>query len=273
MSTLRPHPRDRLGVFSHAVCGIILSDAQVIFASHDGDIHVGVVNNHVVPVRRAHLGDVVRDGALVDFSGCSRWWIGLYAGVPGRSIHVWNGLTEELVFVGGTLTDPESVRGWHLLTESTDFIARVRVPTHDSAVACTSLRVIVLDLANHGIILGDEEIQRGLIVGSVDASNSAFVIVDARGLASVRRVDTMDEICSFTVRGATHRPVLGCMNTGYVIMCAGGVFRVWEADRGQNLYSFTERVGEVTAVVADERYVAACSSDTSIHLWDFGAQQ
>lgn len=194
------------------------------------------------------------------------------AGVPGRAFHVWNGLTEELVFVGGTLTDPEAVTGWHLLTDLTDFIARVRVPTHDSAVACTSHRVIVLDLTNHGIILGDEEFRRGLIVGSVDASDSAFVAVDARGLASVRRVGTLEEICRFTVRGATQRAILGCMNSGYAIMCAGGVFRVWEVEHGVHLYSFRERVGEVTAVAADERYVVACSSDTSMHLWDFGAQ-
>ncbi|KAG5551359.1 hypothetical protein RHGRI_009690 [Rhododendron griersonianum] len=272
--TLRPQHRHLLGRFSRAVSGIILSDAQVIFASHDGDIHVAMVNNGA-PVRRAHLGAVVNDGALVDFSGCSRWWVGLYAGVPGRAFHVWNGLTEELVFVGGTLTDPEAVTGWHLLTDLTDFIARVRVPTHDSAVACTSLRVIVLDLTNHGIILGDEEFHRGLIVGSVDASESAFVAVDARGLASVRRVATLEEICQFTVRGATQRAVLGCMNSGYVIMCTGGVFRVWEVEHGAHLphlYSFRERVGEVTAVAADERYVVACSSDTSMHLWDFGAQ-
>lgn len=176
------------------------------------------------------------------------------------------------MFVGGTLTDPEAVMGWHLLTESTDFIARVRVPTQDSAVACTSLRVIVLDLNNHGIILGDEEFHPRLIVGSVDASSSAFVVVNAVGRASVRQVGTLEEICRFNVGGATRRAVLGCMNSGCVIMCTGGVVRVWEAEHGQYLYVFEERLEEVTEVVADERYVVACSSDTSIHLWDFGAQ-
>lgn len=72
-------------MFSRAVSGIILSDTQVIFASHDGDIHVAMVNG-VAPVRRAHLGAVVNDGALVDFSGCSRWWVGLYAGAKHNSV-------------------------------------------------------------------------------------------------------------------------------------------------------------------------------------------
>lgn len=217
-----------------------------------------------------------------NFFGTSKklWYYQVYkwcfclscAGVPGRAFHVWNGLTEELVFVGGTLTDPEAVTGWHLLTDLTDIIARVRVPTHDSAVACTSLRVIVLDLTDHGIILGDEEFRRGLIVGSVDASDSAFVAVDARGRATVRRVGSLEEICWFQVRGATQRAVLGCMNLGYAIMCVGDLFRVWEVEHGEYLYSFRERVGEVTAVAADERYVVACSSDMSMHLWDFGAQ-
>lgn len=79
LSTLRPQHRELLGRYSRAVSGIILSDAQVIFASHDGDIYVAMVNNGA-PLRRAHLGAVVNDGALVDFSGCSRWWVGIYAG-------------------------------------------------------------------------------------------------------------------------------------------------------------------------------------------------
>lgn len=52
-----------------------------MFASLDGDIHVAATDNAAVPYRRAHVGDVVNDGALVDFSGCERWWVGLYAGL------------------------------------------------------------------------------------------------------------------------------------------------------------------------------------------------
>lgn len=79
MSTFHPHHRDRLGRFSRAVSGIILSDVQLVFASLDGDIHVVVIGD-AAPPRRAHLGDVVNDGALVDFTGCDQWWVGLYAG-------------------------------------------------------------------------------------------------------------------------------------------------------------------------------------------------
>lgn len=79
LSTFHPHHRDRLGRFSRAVSGIILSDVQLVFASLDGDIHVVVIGD-AAPPRRAHLGDVVNDGALVDFTGCDQWWVGLYAG-------------------------------------------------------------------------------------------------------------------------------------------------------------------------------------------------
>ena len=79
VSTFHPHHRDRLGRFSSSVSGIILSDTQVVFASLDGDIHVAMIN-YPNPPRRAHPGEVVNDGALVDFTGCNRWWVGLYAG-------------------------------------------------------------------------------------------------------------------------------------------------------------------------------------------------
>ncbi|CAH2068776.1 unnamed protein product [Thlaspi arvense] len=274
LSTLRPHHRDdRLGRFSRAVSGIILSDNRVVFASLDGDVHVAPTNDGLPP-RRAQWGDVVNDGALVDFSGCDRWWVGLYAGVPGRAFHVWNGETEELVFVGGSLTDPAAVMGWHLLNELTDFVGRVRVTSHESAVACTSHRFIVFDLGNLGLVLADEELQRGLIVSSVDAADDAFVAVDSRGGAIVRRVSTLEELFAFNVRGASQRVLLGCMNLGYVLMCSGGVIRLWdwEGENGRYLYFLRERVGEVSAMVADDRHVAACVSDNTIHLWDFGAQ-
>ncbi|GFZ07561.1 transducin/WD40 repeat-like superfamily protein [Actinidia rufa] len=269
--TFRPLPRDRMGQFSRAVSGIILSDTRLVFASRHGDIHVALTNN-AAPVRRSHMGDAFRDGVLVDFSGCSRWWVGLYAGVPDRAFHLRDADTEELLFVGGVLTNPESVMGWRLLVDVTEFVGRVRITSQESVVACTSLRVIVLDLANPGVVFCEEEILPGLIVGSVDACDAAFVIVDARGTASVRRANTLEELCGFNVSGASQRNVLGCMNPGYALMCAGGVIRAWEIDNGVYCYSFRERIGEATAMVADDRYVAASTSDTSVHLWDFGAQ-
>ena len=86
VSTFHPHQRNHLGPFSRAVCGLFFSDNRLIFASLDGDIHVASVN---VPgaTRRAHLGDVVTDGVLVDFAGCNQWWVGLYAGNSNRLIN------------------------------------------------------------------------------------------------------------------------------------------------------------------------------------------
>ncbi|CAI9765771.1 unnamed protein product [Fraxinus pennsylvanica] len=271
LATFYPQHRDRIGRFACAVSGIILSDAQLVFATLDGDIHLVVING-VNPLRRVHLGDVVNDGALVDFTGCNQRWVGLYAGLPGRAFHVWNSETEELVFVGGSLTDPEAVLGWHLLYELTDIIGRVRVTSHESAVACTNIRLMVFDLRNEGIILGEEEFDRRIIVGSFDANNDELLLImDMRGNASVRRVATLEEVCRFTVRGAYQRGILGSVNGGYALMCVGGVIRVWEMVHGEELYNFGERIGECNAIVSDERHVAACSANATIHLWDFGA--
>jgi hypothetical protein len=214
---------------------------------------------------------VVRDGALVDFTGCDRWWVGLYAGAAGRAFHIWDGVTEELVFVGGSLTDPETVMGWHMLTDATEFVGRVRVTNQEMGVACTSSRVIVFDLRNQGVILGEEEYGIGVVVTSLDVGDGVYVTVDGLGMASVRRVATMEEVCTFNV-GASGGLVMGCMNMGCVLRSAGGVIRVWGAEHGEYLYRFRDRVGQLNAFVANERHVAAAGTDTTIHLWDFGAQ-
>ncbi|CAN4097479.1 unnamed protein product [Withania somnifera] len=271
LSTFHPHHRDRLGRFSRAVSGIILSDVQLVFASLDGDIHVVVIGD-APPPRRAHLGDVVNDGALVDFTGCDQWWVGLYAGVPGRAFHIWNRETEELVFIGGELTDPEALMGWHQLTEVMEIIGRIRVTTQETAVACTSLQLMIIDLQNQGIIIRAQPSRRGIIVASFDARNESLVAVDSRGAASVRRANDLEEICRFNVRGASQRGFVGCMNGGYALMWTGNVIRVWDIEHGAYLYSLRERIGDINAIIADERYVAACSGDATIHLWDFGAQ-
>lgn len=79
LSTFHPHQRNHLGPFSRAVSGMFFTDNCLVFASLDGDIHVVSINVPGAP-RRAHLGDVVTDGVLVDFTGDNRWWVGLYAG-------------------------------------------------------------------------------------------------------------------------------------------------------------------------------------------------
>ncbi|KAJ9169940.1 hypothetical protein P3X46_018081 [Hevea brasiliensis] len=277
--TYLPQHRDRLGRFSRALSGIIINDAHLVFATLDGDIHVAIIHSNEAP-RRVHFGDVVRDGVLVDFTGRGQWWVGLHAGVPGRAFHIWDSNTEQLIYVGGLLTDPDSVRAWHTLTELTELIGRVRITKHESVVACTSQRLMVIDLRNPEVILHEEESRRGIIVGCFDVWNDAFVVVDSRGLGIVRRVNTLQEVCRFNVR--PQRGAMGCINGGYALMCAGGVIRVWEIEEHEGgdigelreyLYNLRERIGDVNALVADDRHVAASSSEGSIHVWDFGAQE
>uniref|UniRef100_A0A7N0VAY1 Transcriptional regulator STERILE APETALA-like n=1 Tax=Kalanchoe fedtschenkoi TaxID=63787 RepID=A0A7N0VAY1_KALFE len=276
VTTLRPlvRPRLRLGRFSSAVSGIVISHegSRLVFATLDGDIHVTTVMDGGTPLRRAHAGDIVRDGALVDFTGCDRWWVGIFAGVPERAFHIWNSESEELLFVGGTLTDPEALIGWHMLNDVTELVGRIRVSSRETAVACTSLRLIIFDLNNQGLILGESEPRRGIVVGALDVAGEVYMTVDTRGTATVRRVDDMTEVCRFNARGVPRRGLLGCINTGYAFLCAAGAIRVWEVERGGYLYNFWERIGATNALIADDRHVAASCNHSTIHLWDFGAQ-
>lgn len=225
----------------------------------------------------------MHDGVLIDFTGCSRYWVGLYAGLAGRAFRIWewDGQRAVLTFVGGALTDHNTLMGWRMLTEFTEFVGRVRLTSRESVVACTSSRVIIFDLRNQGVVLGEREYRRGIYVTSVDVNNEAYIVVENRelgnqnrGLAIVRRVDTFEEVCrfNFSLRAQRNVNVMGCLNQGYALMCVGGVIMVWEVEQqGEYLYSFRERIGEeVIAFVGDDRHVAA-SCETGIHLWDFGA--
>jgi hypothetical protein len=52
--------------------------------------------------------------------------------------------------------------------------------------------VIVFDLRNQGVILGEEEYRIGVVVTSLDVGDGVYVTVDGLGRASVRRVATME---------------------------------------------------------------------------------
>ncbi|KAI4384921.1 hypothetical protein MLD38_003005 [Melastoma candidum] len=272
LGTYQPHHLGGLGLHPRAVSGIILSDSRLVFATLDGDVHVvpiGVAGQ----LRRAHTGDVVNDGALVDFTGCSHWWVGLYAGVPGRAFHIWDDNSEEVVFIGGSLTDPESLMGWRMLTELTQFVGHVRVNDQETAVACTNTRVVQIDLRNHGVVIGEQRYRRGVIVTATDVNNEAYIIVDTRGIATVRRLVTSEQVCRFRVSGAAQGRAIGCMNSGYAVISAGGTIGTWEVHHGEALYSFGDGLGEVLAIIADDRYIVASLNDATIHLWDFSAAQ
>ncbi|KAI4325055.1 hypothetical protein MLD38_030483 [Melastoma candidum] len=270
IGTYQPHHPGGLGLHPRAVSGIILSHSRLVFATLDGDIHIVMISMEG-DLRRAHIGNVVDDGALVDFAGCKHWWVGLFAGVPGRAFHIWNGETEELVFIGGSLTDLESLIGWRMLTELSQFVGRVRVTDHESAVACTSSRVIHIDLRNQRVVLGEQN-RRDLIVTSMDVNHDSYMIVDSRGVATVRHLVTSEQVCRFRVRGPGHGRAIGCMNLGYAIVSASGAIGVWGLEQGEFLYSFGNGFGAVISIVADNQYIAAYSGNATLHLWDYGAR-
>uniref|UniRef100_A0A803QIJ4 Uncharacterized protein n=1 Tax=Cannabis sativa TaxID=3483 RepID=A0A803QIJ4_CANSA len=110
VSTFRPRTRAMLGQFSRAITGIVITNNhRLVFGTLVGDIHVALINGPP-QTRRVFEGNAVDDGVLVDFTGCGRWWVGLYAGVPDRAFHIWDSNTEQLISVGGALTNPDSVR-------------------------------------------------------------------------------------------------------------------------------------------------------------------
>lgn len=212
--------------------------------------------------RQAHIGNPMEDGPLVDFT-CSeceggRWWVGLFAGVPGRSWHVWDGETEQLVYVGGLLTDPDAVMGWHMLTDwRIQSLGRVRIPEPGLAVGCTASRIQAIDLNNivynddgddglgRGVVSHLEFLQgtrrrrRGAIVDTVDACDGRVLAVDERRVATVRSARNLEEeVCRFRTAGTRRRGdnigeeeegegegedeeeagVAGCMNWGYAVV-------------------------------------------------------
>jgi hypothetical protein len=253
-----------------------------VLAYRDGDIHVSPLDDGPLGTpHRVHAGNVVVDGPLLDFSGDNRWWIGLFAGAPGKSWHIWNANTEQLIYVGGSLTDAGALMGWYMLTDfGAPVVGRVRLACPGMAVGCSSSRIQVMDLENPGFIINELALQQGdLAVDSVDATREGKIVyVDLNGLAKVCQVPTLDEVCSFDpLRRDMQGQHLGeaarvvtCMNWGYVV-CFSDWAGAWDALTGEFLYRFRERIGNVVMAVANNRYVVAWSADSGLHLWDFGA--
>ncbi|KAG6533157.1 transcriptional regulator STERILE APETALA-like [Zingiber officinale] len=281
LATFRADPhRDRLGRFSQAISGLVLFDDRLAFASQDGDVHVAELGSSGAPPRRALAGNLVVDGTMVDFTGNARWWVGLFAGAPGHSWHVWDVATELLVFVGGGLMDHAAVVGWHMLTDVLKpVVGRARILEQGVVVGCTVSSMEVLDLNGvTGTILNQSEHRHGALVGSFDACHGRVLVVDSRGVAEVREAPALTDVSRFTPFRRSELQqggpsVEGCMNWGYALVCTSRGVQVWDSitATGQYLYIFRQRIGIASAMVASNRYVAAWTKDTGLHLWDFGA--
>ncbi|KAJ0966041.1 hypothetical protein J5N97_027179 [Dioscorea zingiberensis] len=280
------HTRERLGNFSQSISGIVLLFDRLIYASQDGDVHVAeaLYPPSSWPCRRVHVGNLMEDGVLVDFSGDDRRWVGLYAGVPGRSFRVWNAEADQqqVLYVGGSLTDPDSVAGLHLLTDLPGpMLGRARVGQPGTMmVACTGsgLQAIAIggdhDDDNAGEVLSEVEFPRRAVVECMDACEGSVLLMDSRGRARVLQAKTLEEVCRFnTMRRRRGRLSAGCMNWGYVVICLpDGVIKVWDAATGKKLYSFRERICEYSStIVASYRHVAViCPRTGKLNIWDFG---
>ncbi|KAK7371862.1 hypothetical protein VNO80_05228 [Phaseolus coccineus] len=265
------------GPFSRSVSGIVITDSNITFARLDGDIYVDAIDVHgQSQARRAVSGFVMNNGALVGFAGTRRWWVGMFAGIAGRAFQVWNAESGESVFVGGRLTDPETVMGWHMLTELVEPVGRVRVTEGEFVVACTGLRLICFNAWNPGVLLRDVMSASGFVVSSMDVSEEAFVVVEREGVGTVWRVGTMELMSRFLLRGSWVRGLWGCMNLGYVLTYSPNptpFVRVWniEQEEGRMCVRVYLRAGEVNSMVAHHTHMAISSSH--INLLDFGVQE
>jgi len=280
--TMRAGDQNRLGSLSQAIAGIVLHQDKVVFASFYGSIFVGSISRG--DVRCAHPGNVRDDGTLVDFTGCDRWWVGLYAGISGHACHIWDAGTEELVFNGGDITDPDALRGWRMLTEQAERIGRVKLGGNGLLLLATRLKVEVLDLETLGIPFTDEEeTDDGIIVESVDVNRDRFLAASNDGNARVRKIRALENVCAFQFDGLggaddhssginnnnNYRKILGTLNTWLAFICIDGVVHAWDADSGARLYRLVEQVGDVFDLVGDDEHVAVCAVDNGIHLWSF----
>ncbi|QHN90894.1 hypothetical protein HN51_049216 [Arachis hypogaea] len=276
VSTFRTNHGPRFGPFSRSVSGIILSNSTLTFARLDGDIFVASVNVANEPPQQVVAGDVVNNGVLVEFAGNSRWWVGLYAGLPGRAFQIWDAPNQQLVSVGGTLTDPETVMGWHMLTELVEPVGRVRVTEPDYVVACTSSRLVCFSLWNPEEVIRDVGSVTGFVVSSLDARHDAFVVVERNGYGTVRRASTFERLSRFRLRPQWVRGLLACINLSYVLTYSGvtRMLRVWNIEQLAGVFccalEVRDNAPEGNAMVANERHVAISWNDTFIQLLDFG---
>ncbi|GLJ23769.1 hypothetical protein SUGI_0451050 [Cryptomeria japonica] len=289
VSSMKPEHENRLGPLSRAIAGIVIYERTVVFASFDGSVFVGGILSG--NVRCAHLGNVVNDGTLVDFTGCERFWVGLYAGIPGHACHIWDAVTEQLVFNAGDITDSEALRGWHLLTEQAERIGRVRVNNDGILLTATRGKLAGFELQTYGLPpFVREEValdEQELIVESVDVNKDRFLTASVNGAARVRRITDFEDVCGFSFdevadnnststassssnnNNHNNRKVLGALNTWQAFLCVDGAVHAWDAHSGVLLHRLDEQMGEVFDLVADDEHVAGCAVDTGIHLWSF----
>ena len=164
--SVKPTHEIIIGPHSRAISGLFIEEGelnQVVFASMDGSLFEGVITARGIAAagergggyRRLMVGNYVNDGILVDFTGDSDRWVGLYVGVNGRSLHIWDASTHDLIFNGGNMTDPDAYHGWHLLVDNVNqYIGRVEIVSHANKVlvVATRSRLCVMDMEHFTVL-------------------------------------------------------------------------------------------------------------------------
>lgn len=188
------------------------------------------------------------------------------------------------MFNGGDITDPDALRGWRLLTEQAERIARVRIGGDSLLLLATRSKVAAFDLETHGNRVSiEEETDEGIIVESVDANRGRFLAASNDGNARICQIGTtLKNVCTFPLDdlgGAdnnssgsnnSHRKIVGTLNTWLAFISIDGVVHAWDTYSGAGLYRLVEQIGDVFDLVDDNEHVAG-RADNGIHLWSFRA--
>ncbi|KAH7436759.1 hypothetical protein KP509_05G035100 [Ceratopteris richardii] len=264
-----------IGTHSRTIIGIILPDDEetVTFACMDGSVFKADIAPGA-PCRRVLMGNYVEDGILADFSGNASKWAGLYAGVRGRALRVWDAYSEELVYVGGCMTDADAYAGWTMLVDNADNIGRVKVTRDRLLVVATRSKLCVMDMEALTILL-DISLSRSLqvIPASLALQDKYMLLVSGSGVVRILGTESAQEVASFSlgmhIRGST---VFGAMNSWHLMVNSRDILHVWDFPSIRRPYRLATGLTDVTDLVCNDNNIAiACGSgeEQGIHIWDF----
>ena len=256
----------------------------MMFASMDGSLFEGVITARGIAggerggYRRVMVGNYVNDGILVDFTGDSDRWVGLYVGVNGRSLHIWDASTHDLIFNGGNMTDPDAYHGWHLLVDNVNqYIGRVEIVSQATKVIVVATRsrlcvmdmehfTMLFDIPSHFLVMPFDDDH--ILCPTLSSCRNFASLVLKSGIAilieigtstlqpHVRHFDASRILTPYRninnesdeVDGADDNNdddddgvmcVNGAMNSRHLFLCCNGVIHVWEYRSCVHLYGLS----------------------------------
>ncbi|KAJ7513776.1 hypothetical protein O6H91_23G013700 [Diphasiastrum complanatum] len=267
ISTMKSGHEDRFGPLSRAIAGLFVELETVVFASLEGSVFTANIFQSFP--RCVYVGNVIQDGALINFTGSNRWWVGLYAGSPGNCIRIWDATSQETVFRGGNIMDNDAMSGWNLFVEQAGQIGRVQISNDALLVAASRTSLNISDIENDGLYPRLER-EEQMAVEALAVKDDKMLTASYDGSACIRSLPDLDEVCRIENLDVEDAGQLsGSLNSRQCFLCISGEINVWDAISGVHLYNLEEPVGDAYDLVASDEYVVASNPDFGLNLWDF----